>query len=87
MMGLIFVVEPPHIMNIDATMTNLKESPQKLKANMNHDKSNGDVGSSSVANEIDVGYVSEDLGSSDHDASDDDKGPQYDGIIRQKLQL
>jgi len=46
---------------------------------MNHDKSH--VGSSYVADEIDVGYVIEELGSTDPNASNDDKGPKYDKFV------
>ena len=46
----------------------------------------GEVGSSSVVLDgLDVGYVSEELGSSDPDVSDDDQGPRYEKFVMADL--
>jgi len=46
----------------------------------------GEAGSSSfVVGGLDVGYVSEELGSSDPDVSDDDQGPRYEKFVMADL--
>jgi len=45
----------------------------------------GGAGSSYVVDYLDVGYVSEELGSSDPDVSDDDQGPRYEKFVMADL--
>lgn len=45
----------------------------------------GNDGPSTAADDLEIGYISEELGSSDPDASDDEQSPTYDTFKMEEL--